>query len=60
MPHVPVPSRILYELFGVFPQIKQDKNVSVQGQSDRKYLEIKLEVMNMGLPIRFIMMRWIC
>ena len=28
-----------YELFGVFPLIKQDKNVSVLGQSDRKYLD---------------------
>ena len=28
-----------YELFGVFPQIKQGKNVSVLGQSDRKYLD---------------------
>ena len=28
-----------YELIGVFPQIKQGKNVSVLGQSDRKYLD---------------------
>ena len=28
-----------YELFGVFPQIKQDKNVSVLGQSNCKYLD---------------------